>query len=106
PRGDGLADLDEAVGQVLEELAVVAQNAEHRLEPLPRLLAPGLLAGVVRVAEAVVRDAVAVLEVLAALPEQLAVAPVRLAVARRIELVVAAALPPLDPHHPGPPVRH
>src|SRR5262249_33144589 len=69
---------------------------------LLRLLAPGLLARIGRVAEALERHAVLVGEVLAALPEELAVARVRLAVARRVELVVAATLARLDPHHAGP----
>jgi hypothetical protein len=92
PRRNGLADLDEPIGEVLEELLVLAQHLEHRLEPRPRLLAAGLLARVRRVAEPLERDAVPVLEVLPPLPEELAVARVRLAVARRVELVVAAPL--------------
>jgi len=98
-----LAELDQRVGQVLEQRAIVAQDAEHRLEPILRLLATGLLARIGHVAVAGELHAVALGKILATLPEELAVAIVRLAMAGVIELVVAAALARLDPHHARPP---
>ena len=94
-----VADLDQAVGQIGNQLVVSAQDVQGHVQVVGELLAHFILVRGGRRIGAVPGDAVFLGEIGPALPEQVAVERVGGAVAGGVVLVVAAALAGLAEHH-------
>ena len=100
-RGHALAELDEPIGEVLDQAGRLVEDLEDGLEPAARLLAHRVLTAVRGVAMASEGHAVPVRELLPTGPEGFAVALVGLAVRGRVVDAVATALAGLEPDAPG-----